>query len=191
MTFKEYELYRHTSSLAGKDRTWCAANATKIYNGTALTFSDTGLTGSATYYYGLFAVYEDEAAGLYYSQISDVNETTELEIPPYQDWANYPDSPVLTSLYPYQNIHKRAGKNQWYLAVSANRFYKINTTLTTLNSSLGKTYWSTTLGGAWSFFGNGCSITTDGDILTTVQECNDDIFTDSSLTVVYKAKTTP
>jgi hypothetical protein len=55
--FDEVELYRSTTNISQKNRTWCDANATLIYNGSGTSKNDTGLDADTTYYYRIFAVY--------------------------------------------------------------------------------------------------------------------------------------
>jgi hypothetical protein len=55
--FSEVELYRHVTSISQQNRTWCAANATKIYNGTDESYENTGLAAQTTYYYKIFAAF--------------------------------------------------------------------------------------------------------------------------------------
>lgn len=64
--FSKNWLYRHTSSLVGKDRDWCIANATALYNGTLLHYDDSGLTTGVTYYYKIFSEYMVDG-DVYYS----------------------------------------------------------------------------------------------------------------------------
>jgi hypothetical protein len=79
-----------------------------IYSGTGEAFSDTGLAASTQYYYKIFAKYLDGEV-VSYSDGVMVSETTDVFVNPYQEWSGYPDSPVLTSEFPYQAIFTMDG----------------------------------------------------------------------------------
>ena len=172
-TFDQVELYRHTSSLEGKTRAWCAANATKIYEGTAETFGDTGLTASTQYYYRLFAKYEEGGSGGGL----------------YQQWSGYPDSPVLTSSKPYQVIVDGAGDStQKFLLISSTPFYPIMWSgdepwLTNAAASFTAYEYS---GGIWANPWSSSQLQVDSPLL----QANAPVYTSSALSTVYFAQTT-
>ena len=98
--FTGVKLYRHSSSLASYNQVWCEANATSIYTGAGESYDDTGRSAETTYFYKIFASYEDH--GTHYSLGVYGNATTDAN--PYQEWDAYPQSPQPTSEYPYQAI---------------------------------------------------------------------------------------
>lgn len=103
--------------------------------------------------------------------------------PDYQPWENFPDSPVLTEDYPYQFVAADAPFS--YLFVSTGRVY--NSSGYARCDAAGVLYERTT--GAWVFL---VSVNANSNIVLSskIVEANADIYTDSSLTTVYFAKTT-
>ena len=101
--FQGVELYRSIENLLYKDRAWCNTNATLRYSGTGESFADSGLLGNTQYYYKIFAKYLDGSVTSYSDGVM-VSAVTGEAPPPYQQWENYPDSPLLSADYPYQYI---------------------------------------------------------------------------------------
>lgn len=56
--FDEVNLYHYSANISEKNHTWCSANTTLLYNGTATTTTHSGLTATTTVYYKIFAVYD-------------------------------------------------------------------------------------------------------------------------------------
>lgn len=105
---------------------------------------------------------------------------------PYQEWAGYGDSPVLTSEYPYQFI---AYETPGYLSCSPDKIYMKSGWVTA--HGINRRYaWNSVIPNAWNFV---YEYPADEMMsqLASIQECNTDIYTDLTFTTVAKAKTTP
>lgn len=109
--------------------------------------------------------------------------------PLYQNWDNYPDSPLLTSPnHNYQIITSFNGlPDERFLHLATNKFYMVNGINTITNSGAWTTY--RLVGGIWEYHSINSSWQTGGTIDIFI-EANNDVYTDSSLTTVYFAKTT-
>lgn len=103
----------------------------------------------------------------------------------YQPWENYPNSPVLTAVYPYQLIENISGTVYLVMAPST-PWYFDGTWLK--NTGI---HYSAYSGGNWGevmsfaqteWSGPGTGI--------TLSECNHDIYGEASYTTVYFSKTT-
>lgn len=108
----------------------------------------------------------------------------------YQKWSGYPDSPILTSAYPYQWFTQYAGNK--YLFVSTGKFY-LNSGDGSINSTTSVIKQYTYSGSAWAFSQDRTSIASAYDPVVTGQptQANNIIYTNSSLTTTYFAKNTP
>jgi hypothetical protein len=102
---------------------------------------------------------------------------------PYQEWASYPDSPVLTADYPYQAITHDPVKP--LLLVSTGAYYTDGTWLEGVQIT--KVY--RIVAEAWSYWFDQPAIS---DIIQSeyLVQANNDIYTNNTLTSVYFAKTT-
>jgi hypothetical protein len=98
---------------------------------------------------------------------------------PYQEWSGYPDSPVLTSEYPYQFIGDYGAP---YLITSTSKIYKDGTILrmTAANNYI-------FIEGEWSLTGTNY----DHANVPTMLQANADVYADATLTTVWFTKTTP
>ena len=105
----------------------------------------------------------------------------------YQEWTNYPDSPVLTSSYPYQYVYSDAAEsNHSYLLVSAGILWCDVTNFRRVDSGSFVRYFLS--GGAWiTPYTVTNSFTADSPFN---EEANNDIFTSIAMTSIYFAKTT-
>jgi uncharacterized repeat protein (TIGR02059 family) len=102
----------------------------------------------------------------------------------YQQWTTYPNTPDLTSAYPYQLIGNNGGTIM--LFVSTGKYHRSVSTI--VNSSA--FYYYTFSGGAWTgrhFVPGGNGTTKDNTIL----QCNHAIYTDSTYTTIFFNQTTP
>lgn len=102
-------------------------------------------------------------------------------IAPYQQWTDLPQSPLLTSNYPYQFIYVDGSIVQVVMCV--NKWYVDGVYVRTS----GEYKYSALSAGAWG------TIQTYNGIFGSqykVTQCNHDIYANSSLTTVWKAKTT-
>lgn len=98
---------------------------------------------------------------------------------PYQQWSGYPDSRELTVDYPYQYIYDSGGTK--YLRMMQSEIYKDESVSATYNTD-------TYAGGVW--VAGGGPWTGSIKVNTVPIECNYDIYTDSTKTVVAYPKTT-
>ncbi|WP_143806846.1 hypothetical protein [Papillibacter cinnamivorans] len=104
---------------------------------------------------------------------------------PYQQWENYPDSPVLTEDYPYQLIEIISG-TAYLVMASSNPWYFNGTWL--INTGI---HYFTYSGGSWGTIKSFAQTEWSGPGSgITLPECNYNIYNESSFTTVYKAKTT-
>jgi len=104
----------------------------------------------------------------------------------YQQWTNYPQSPVLTADYPYQAIGYIPGNGNYYLLCGSQKFY--HTVDFSITSSVPfATYRKD--GSVWTFSSNSVSFNINNDN-SNIKECNNDIYTSALLTTVRIAKTT-
>ncbi|MFA5305982.1 MAG: hypothetical protein WC365_00895 [Candidatus Babeliales bacterium] len=115
------------------------------------------------------------------TRILDASYLT-LSAPDYQPWTTYPDSPVLTSLYPYQVIFS-AGANIRLVVNSAPWYYNFSGDTQVKSASVGKLYQLNT--GVWEYISDA-----DNYSYTTLLQANADVYDSSSLTTVFFAKTT-
>lgn len=110
---------------------------------------------------------------------------------PYQQWSGYPQSPVLTSAYPYQVIYQYDSDVK--LLVATKPMYYNGGNLVCAETVNAIAYKIVT--GAWQLVYTYTGIVPPNSITSThngtLYECNNDIYTNSTLLVVYKAKTTP
>jgi hypothetical protein len=175
------ELYRHTSDLSEYDRDWCDANATLIYSGTSTGYNNTGLSESTTYYYKIFGKYDIEGDIQFSTGLSESGTTP---VSPYQQWPEYPQSPLLTSEYPYQAIGIRSGVPQ--LLMSEVKLIQAAplALLVTYNNQDMQQY--TLQGGVWTYLALLPSRTN-----VDLSYANNDVYTDATLTTVSFAKNTP
>lgn len=114
---------------------------------------------------------------------------TNNAVAPYQDWASHPDSPGLTADYPYQFVSDVSGSTMYELYLCDNPFYFHSSTY--LNSASGS-HWKVYMHGSgdWYYVTGGTSNGTPFAEYNSLKEANSDIFTNSSKTAVYFAKTT-
>lgn len=103
--------------------------------------------------------------------------------PPYQDWANYPDSPVLTETYPYQAIINYGGSP--YLIVATLPLWISGGKIATSGIMRYGMYVTT----SWAM--SGSDRINDPFPQNSIYEANSNIYTDVSLTTIHFAKTTP
>lgn len=103
----------------------------------------------------------------------------------YQQWENYPESPVLTSEFPYQCITSSNGSSR-YLFVFTDKFYFSGTRLRSTNNIYG--YLLT--GQTWVDQGGFASFNTNVSNTSRLYEANNDIYTDLTFTTVFFSKTT-
>lgn len=129
--------------------------------------------------------------GISYGMGKSDNATT-LSTPDYQQWAAYPESPVLTADYPYQFVGYE--QNLYYkLYASATSFYYTRTASSSVyfdnNTGVIIKRWlySASIWSAQSNLTGEGAVQNGGGFI----EANNDIYTDSSRTTVYFAKTTP
>lgn len=103
----------------------------------------------------------------------------------YQQWANYPDSPAGTelSMYPYQAIWTYQGNAR--LTISTQPLYVNNNYLYAYNGVEFKIFAITS--NTWYHVASYTSLNVTGSPFV---EANNDVYADSSLTVVFKSKTT-
>jgi hypothetical protein len=113
----------------------------------------------------------------------------------YQEWDGYPDSPRLTTEYPYQCVYSLAGI--YYLIISGDPFYKVYTggkyRLLTSATTTAYGYYITTKGNAWiDNFGPYDDyaelVVATNDFI--FEEANNDIYGEIELSTVVFAKTT-
>lgn len=100
---------------------------------------------------------------------------------PYQAWAGYPDTPVLTADYPYQTVISAFGNPYLFLATTP--FFMVEGLGGVKNAQPLTRY--NIVGGVWQFLD-----VLDPVFASTPIEANNDIYTDATLTVVHFAKTT-
>lgn len=182
-TLTGYKLFRHTSDISDQDYAWCTDNAELLYSGTALSYSDTGLSAETTYYYKLFTQY-DVDGWMFYSAGQIANATTEPGATSYQQWENYPDSPVLTEDYPYQVVFDYAGGKKLWVTTAPFSLYSANELRIKTFGVTPNIYYELNAGD-WLQIG-----AYNVQTFTTLEEANNDIYTDSTLSTVYFAKTT-
>lgn len=101
----------------------------------------------------------------------------------YQEWSGYPDSPDLTSAYPYQAIYYSQNYNSTYRMLSTSPLWKESNLL----KGVAGTKVSMFYAGAWEPLEN---LTTQGQTIL-IYEANNPIYTDATLTTVHFAQTTP
>lgn len=117
-------------------------------------------------------------------------------VSPYQEWSAYPDSPVLTSEYPYQAIGKTYDNTTIRLLCSTGKQHYLFTDGFIHRLKGTDTYTSYTLSGdEWVAYGMD-NIQLNrygaiGDALANLLEANNDVYTDGTFATVWKAKTTP
>lgn len=183
-TLTGYKLFRHTSDISAQSYAWCDANATLLYSGTGLSFADTGLASDTVYYYKLFSAYNVDGA-TYYSEGISTSETTQTNsVSDYQPWENYPDSPVLTEDYPYQVVFDYAGGKRLWVTTEPFSLYSANELRIKTFGATPNIYYILNAGG-WLLIG-----AYNVQTFTTLEETNNDIYTDTTLSSVYFAKTT-
>ncbi len=192
--FDSVEVYRSESNLTSQNRAWCDANADLVYSGSNESYNNTGLDPETLYYYKVFAVYVNDSGTYYSSGISGSETTDEAAIPDYQQWASYPDSPVLTSSFPYQAIwySPTAGVNYRIgLIASTHKIYKNSSTICGGGNTTNTKIYLMPVGGSnWGSANPfGFYQYAAGDM--EMKEANYDVYEDSTLTTVYFAKTTP
>jgi hypothetical protein len=186
--FTGVELYRYATTLAVRDRAWCAANATLVYSGAGTSYNNTGLTALTTYFYKIFAVYED--AGTFYSEGINLQETTLA--PACQAWAGHPDSPLYTVDWPYQCIVE-VGTGSYRLIMSKGRQTQYLPISAVYIAGYGSSEVYIRSTGAWSFYQEIIADIGDWGLIQafdTMEEANNDVYTDAGLGTVYFAKTT-
>lgn len=112
-------------------------------------------------------------------------------VTPYQSWAGYPNSTVLTATYPYQVICNVTGSgtpirllvSTHPLVMTASTEIKYKGTFKEYKPS-GESWvlgWEPGDAGTYALYG----------YLVTFRECNRDVYADTGLTTVAYAKTTP
>jgi hypothetical protein len=108
---------------------------------------------------------------------------------PYQEWAGYPDSPVLTADYPNQFVND-SGVAATFLMVSTGRYYVLSPNIKSESNATNPGGLYKLVTGNWTFLASisaGQSI----DLATALKENNCPIYTDTSYTTVAYPKTTP
>ncbi len=104
---------------------------------------------------------------------------------PYQEWADYLDSPVLTADYPYQCIFLKPTLG-WKLLICSTSPLLVNVAANTIgNSNTNISFW-TSDGTSWSAY-----TSTNWYEFLTFYQCNHDICRTDNPAIVYFAKTTP
>jgi hypothetical protein len=192
ITFSKVELYRSSVDLTTKDRAWCDANATLLYQGTATSYNNSGLTESTRYYYKIFTVYTDGVSLFYSSGVSSSAKTEVTPVDLYQKWENYEDSPLLTSDYHYQCIYTHSGGTM--LIMCNDEITQRNGRLQPLNFGTSVFVAYGLVGSTWTYATNSLTQT---QILTGIAESNTDIYTvvyvapNFVKTTLYFAQTTP
>lgn len=157
------------------DNTYCLKNS----NGNTYTnYVSDGVTFSLT---------ENNSNGMSYS-ITDNNIPTNTAASLYQNWTGYPQSPELTSAYPYQVI-ARTNDDTKILIISSTKMYFDGLYINTTQSQNAKAYLynGTSWGGVWQTF---TSLNTLWGAPIFVQ-ANSILYSDSGLATTYFAKTTP
>lgn len=104
--------------------------------------------------------------------------------PDYQTWENYPDSPVLTEDYPYQVVFDYAGSKKLWVTTEPFSLYSANELRIKTFGATPNIYY-TLNAGVWLLIG-----AYNVQTFTTLEETNNDIYTDATLSAVYFAKTT-
>lgn len=113
----------------------------------------------------------------------------------YQQWSGYPQTPndAATATYPYQCIYNNNTDAQKVLIVSDKKLYRngLNNTINVINANV-RFYKYNTSTQSWVFWftTSGSNSLTNLNAVTLLQ-ANADIYTDSSFTTIYFAKTTP
>jgi len=105
----------------------------------------------------------------------------------YQEWAGYPDSPVLTADYPYQFITSAADT---FVMVSTGRYYVGSSYLRAELDSYNPAGMYLLSAGSWHYIAD-IGATQAIDLVTSLKENNCPIYTDNTYTTVAYAKTTP
>lgn len=116
------------------------------------------------------------ADGSYVLTFSNKSITNNVPSSTHQSWNGYADSPVLTSLYPYQAIGSRSGGQSDVLIMSASL---IKWNMGFLSSSSGLFY-SESAGGSWQYFKTGIESQS-----VSITQCNNNIYALDGVTVVY------
>jgi uncharacterized repeat protein (TIGR02059 family) len=107
----------------------------------------------------------------------------------YQQWNGYPQTPVLTSTYPYQHISHNSVNGKYNLWITQSRVYKSGDYLWSPTGTF-RLYESET--GPWVYvaqLNNGAGYNLGK--ATDVIQANNDIYADNTFTTIYFAKTTP
>lgn len=108
-------------------------------------------------------------------------------VPPvslYQEWDSYPDSPLLTTDYPYQFLFDHGGVKK--LVLAKYKCFRYNSTSNIYIQPYDLTSVLYTLSGdTWTLVGNYNTYA-----YTTLLQANNDIYTNNTYTTVYFAKTT-
>lgn len=138
----------------------------------------------------------ESVEGKLLESFTDANVTNLVPspIPDYQDWANYPDSPLLTTSYPSQLICQRYNGDIYLLMDNASPYYleSNDETIATVNDGV-HVKWYKLTGGVWELIvGNYYSFYLGWNIKTNnaIKECNGNVYNNSTLTTIYKNKTT-
>jgi len=116
----------------------------------------------------------------------DGEKITGSYVKPFQEWSNYPPTPDKTVTYPYQVISKFYS-NPTYLYVSATKWYKSGNTVRPVSYPH---YYRDFTAPNWAAGATSSTYAVDIVDVNSILECNCDIYEDSSLTTVWKAKTT-
>jgi uncharacterized repeat protein (TIGR02059 family) len=115
--FTEIEVYKHTVDLSTRDRAYCDANATLIYNGTNESYNNTGLTAGTTYFYKVFAKYNINGIAYYSTGVND-SETTSVAPPILQSAATNTAGTVITLTFD-KAMANPSGKHAQFSATAA------------------------------------------------------------------------
>ena len=109
---------------------------------------------------------------------------------PYQAWSSLPNSPVLTTAFPYQLICIGNGYNELAVCTAPMYILPVEKIVRTAVGATGKTYYYNA--GIWKV---DSSARTDGIVasyssLTGPQQANSDVYSNAGLTTILLAKTT-
>jgi hypothetical protein len=115
--------------------------------------------------------------------LADVTGFTAIaEVPPYQSWTTFPDSPVLTADYEYQVVFS-AGANTRLIVSTAKWYYFFSGDIQLKSAATGKMYQLNA--GVWEYMSDATSYS-----YTSLLQANADVYDDVSLATVYFAQTT-
>jgi len=112
---------------------------------------------------------------------------TQIPTSPYQEWTNYPNSPILTSTYPIQCIVKAFSYSGPVLLVSTNVFYTPLSQAVTVVTGTYMIY--DLIDGEWQY-NSTTSTNYDWGSSGGIQEANHNIYSDINQISVYFYKTT-